>query len=60
MFLHVSDKLLKIEGLDGGQIPEDLRLGVDVITPKFIDRRTPPSLYVPYYEINCSNNKSKF
>lgn len=54
LFLNVTEKLLKVEGLDGGQIPESLRVGVDIITPKFIDRRVPPSLYSPYCEVNLS------
>ena len=60
LFLNVTEKLLKVEGLDGGQIPESLRVGVDIITPKFIDRRVPPSLYSPYCEVNLSQGKSKF
>jgi hypothetical protein len=40
--LHVTEKLLKVEGLDG-VIPENLREGVQLITPKKMDRRDPPT-----------------
>lgn len=59
MYLHVTEKLLRIEGLDGA-VPEHLRPGVDFITPKVIDRRDPPNMYVPQCEVNCSGSKTKF
>ena len=57
--MHVTEKLLKIEGLDGS-VPENIRPGLELITPKKIDRRDPPSQYVPQCELNVSTIKSKF
>ena len=59
MYLHVTERTLKIEGLDG-RVPENLREGISIITPKKIDRRDPPNIFVPQCEVNLSNNKSKF
>ena len=59
LFLHVTEKLLKVEGLEGS-LPEALRLGQELITPKKIDRRDPPSAYVPQCELNVSTVKAKF
>ena len=59
LFLHVTEKLLKVEGLEGS-MPEALRLGQELITPKKIDRRDPPSAYVPQCELNVSTVKAKF
>jgi len=59
LYLHVSERLLKIDCLDG-QVPDSLVEGVDLITPKKIDRREPPNQYSPHYEVNTSNIKSKF
>ena len=56
--LHVTEKLLKIEGLEG--LPESIKPGVDIITPKKADRRDPPNHYVPQCEVNLSGSKSKF
>lgn len=41
-------------------MPEALRLGQELITPKKIDRRDPPSAYVPQCELNVSTVKAKF
>jgi len=46
MYLHVTERLLKIEGLEGA-VPKHLKEGVDKITPKPVDRRDPPNHYVP-------------
>ena len=59
LFLHVTEKLLKIEGMDG-HVPENLREGVNLITPKKIDRRDPPTYFVPLYELNVSTIRTKF
>lgn len=59
MHLHVTERLLKIEGLDG-PVPESLKEGVDRITPKSIDRREPPNHFVPQCEVNLSGIKTKF
>lgn len=59
MFLHVTERFLKIDGLEG-PLPENLMPGKELITPKVIDRREPPNQYVPYFEVNVSNIKSKF
>lgn len=39
---------------------EGLKDGIKRITPKSIDRREPPNAYLPYFELNISNSKSKF
>jgi hypothetical protein len=59
MFMHVTERLLKIDNLEG-PYPESIKEGVDLITPKVIDRREPQSQYCPYFEVNVSNNKTKF
>jgi len=59
MFMHVTERLLKIENLEG-PVASNLIDGVNIITPKPIDRREPPNLYVPYLEINVSQMKTKF
>ena len=46
LYLHVSEKLLKVEALEG-IVPENLKPGLDKITPKTVDRREPPNMYVP-------------
>ena len=52
-FLHVTEKLLKIEGLDGS-LPEAIKPGIENITPKSIDRRDPPNFYITQCELNLS------
>lgn len=59
LYMHVTERLLKIENLDG-PVPDILKEGLDLITPKVIDRREPHSHYSPYFEVNLSNNKTKF
>lgn len=59
LYLHVSERLLKIECLDS-PVPESLIEGVELITPKKIDRREAPNQYSPHFEVNTSNNKCKF
>jgi len=46
MYLHVTERLLKNESLEG-PVPENLKAGFDLITPKTIDRREPPNSFVP-------------
>jgi hypothetical protein len=46
MYLHVTERTLKIECLDG-KVPENLKEGISTITPKKIDRRDPPNVYIP-------------
>lgn len=58
-FLHVTERLLDIEGLEG-HFPSHLEEGIKKITPKNIDRRQPPSMFSPYFEVNVSNIKTKF
>lgn len=50
---------MRIDGLEG-YMPETIRKGIDVITPKRTDRRDPPNLYVPQCEVNVSTIKTKF
>lgn len=59
LYLHVTEKLLRIDGLEG-YMPETIRKGIDVITPKSTDRRDPPNIYVPQCEVNASTLKTKF
>lgn len=59
MYLHVTERFLKIDGLDG-KVPEALATGMKKICPKDNDRRVPPNMYVPQCEVNLSNSKSKF
>jgi hypothetical protein len=56
MYLHVTEQLLKIEE----KAPEYLASGQAHITPKNMDRREPPNMFVPHYEVNLSNVKTKF
>ena len=58
-FLHVTEKCIKVEGLEG-QVPEDIKLGQSLVTPKKIDRREPPTSFAPLCEVNVSTVKSKF
>ena len=44
--MHVTERILKIEGLDG-PVPENLKDGIEKITPKNIDRREPPNHFIP-------------
>ena len=41
-YLHVTEKVLIIEGLEG-LVSEPIRPGLELITPKKTDRRDPPS-----------------
>jgi hypothetical protein len=59
MYLHVTERFLKIDGLDG-RVPETLATGMKKICPKDNDRRVPPNMYVPQCEVNLSSGKSKF
>jgi hypothetical protein len=59
MFLHVSERSLGINN-NQGETMEKLENGISVITPKKIDRREPPNMFVPHMEVNVSGNKTKF
>ena len=58
LYLHVTERLLKVT-MDE-DIPEGLKQGIQVITPKTPDRRLPPKAYLPQCEVNISNMRSKF
>ena len=58
--MHVTDFItLKIEGLDGS-VPENLKDGIEKITPKNIDKREPPNHFTPQLEVNISDIRTKF
>ena len=59
MYLHVTEKLLQVEGLDG-QVPKAIKEGIDEITPIKLDRRAPANQYTPICEVNASNLRTKF
>lgn len=59
MYLHVTEKFLRVDGLDGW-ISEGIREGLEEITPASMDRRDPPSQYMPQCEVNVSTIKTKF
>lgn len=42
LYLHVSEKILRVEGLEGS-LSETLTQGQAFITPKKVDRRDPPT-----------------
>jgi hypothetical protein len=46
MYLHVTERFLKIDGLDG-KVPDNLIQGLKKICPKENDRKAPPNMYVP-------------
>ena len=59
MYLHVTEKFLRVEGLEGW-INQDLHHGMNHITPNQMDRREPPMAFMPLCEVNASTMKTKF
>lgn len=59
MYLHVTEKLLIVEGLDG-QVTPKIKEGIEEITPVKLDRRAPANQYTPICEVNASNLRTKF
>jgi hypothetical protein len=53
MYLHSSERLLKIENYEGKM--GTIQSGINIITPKKIDRRHAPNQYVPHFEINVAS-----